>query len=211
MSFWFVIAIIMFISGWIKYGFLESLLGTAIFVSVMFVFLFGPEWLLYRAHVASTKAESIRMDRVRRDEFENEVSEDEDEEIIQKEKEVLDDEEESAYKSKTFTNSDKEFTSEQSSIFGTKNTGIKESSTDDLTEKIAEKRTLIAELTEEVASLKNGLNIFEAEYHGRVGVLYVRLDELELAIKEYLRRIELLRDGKVKNCMHLEKTDRGTV
>ena len=82
----------------------------------------------------------------------------------------------------------------------------RKNSSDGLKEEIVEKRTLIADLTEEVASLKSELAIFEAEYHGRVGVLYVKLDELELAIKEYLKRIELLRDGKVRNLVDLEKT-----
>ena len=36
-------------------------------------------------------------------------------------------------------------------------------------------------------------------------MLYVKLDELELAIKEYLKRIELLKSGKVKNLVDLEK------
>lgn len=74
-----------------------------------------------------------------------------------------------------------------------------------LTEEITTKREIIADLSEEVYSLKNELAVFEAEYHGRIGVLYVKLDELELAIKEYLKRIELLESGKVKNLVDLEK------
>lgn len=72
-------------------------------------------------------------------------------------------------------------------------------------EEITAKRERIADLSEEVSSLKNELATFEVEYHGRIGVLYVRLDELELAVKEYLKRLELLKSGKVKNLVDLEK------
>lgn len=72
-------------------------------------------------------------------------------------------------------------------------------------EEIITKREIIADLSEEVSSLKNELAIFEVEYHGRIGVLYIRLDESELAIKEYRKRIELLRDRKVRNLVDLEK------
>ena len=82
---------------------------------------------------------------------------------------------------------------------------IDDYSIDEIAEEITAKREIIADLSEEVSSLKNELAVFEAEYHGRIGVLYVKLDELELAIKEYLKRIELLESGKVKNLVDLEK------
>ena len=82
---------------------------------------------------------------------------------------------------------------------------IDDYSIDEIAEEIIAKREIIADLSEEVSSLKNELAVFEAEYHGRIGVLYVKLDELELAIKEYLKRIELLKSGKVKNLVDLEK------
>jgi hypothetical protein len=75
-----------------------------------------------------------------------------------------------------------------------------------LTEEITAKREVIADLSEEVSSLKNELAIFEAEYHGRIGVLYVKLDELELAIKEYLKRIEMLKSGDIRNLADIERT-----
>ena len=82
---------------------------------------------------------------------------------------------------------------------------IAENSIDEITEEINTKREIIADLSEEASILKNELAIFEAEYHGRIGVLYVKLDELELAIKEYLKRIELLKSEKIKNLVDLEK------
>ena len=81
-----------------------------------------------------------------------------------------------------------------------------DNSTEEITEEITAKREIIADLSEDVSSLKNELAIFEAEYHGRIGVLYVKLDELELAIKEYLKRIELLKNGDIRNLVELERT-----
>jgi hypothetical protein len=62
MAFWPFIAIFSFISGWIKYGFIESLLGTIVFVAVAFIVLSGPEWLMYRAYKAAEKSEKLAMD-----------------------------------------------------------------------------------------------------------------------------------------------------
>lgn len=76
---------------------------------------------------------------------------------------------------------------------------------DEATDEIEEKRSVIAELSEELASIKNELAFFEAEYHGRIGVLYIRIDELELAIKEYRKRVELIKEGRIKNLVDLEK------
>jgi curved DNA-binding protein CbpA len=79
-------------------------------------------------------------------------------------------------------------------------------SIDEIKEKINAKRAIIANLLEEVANLKRELTIFEAEYHARVGVLYVRLDELELELREYDKRIKLLKSRKIDNLVDLEKT-----
>ncbi len=79
-------------------------------------------------------------------------------------------------------------------------------SIDEIKEEINGKRAIIANLLEEVANLKRELTIFEAEYHARVGVLYVRLDELELELREYDKRIKLLKSRKIDNLVDLEKT-----
>jgi hypothetical protein len=51
----------------------------------------------------------------------------------------------------------------------------------------------IADLQAELAALKLALGRFEAEYHARVGVLFVELDRVRLAIDEYERRIAWLK------------------
>ncbi len=50
----------------------------------------------------------------------------------------------------------------------------------------------IADLRAELDSLKLTLARFEAEYHARVGILFVELDRARLAIAEYERRIARL-------------------
>jgi hypothetical protein len=60
MAFWPFIAILIFIGGWIEYGFLESLSGTIAFVVTVFVFLSGPEWLMYRSYRAAENAERLQ-------------------------------------------------------------------------------------------------------------------------------------------------------
>lgn len=51
----------------------------------------------------------------------------------------------------------------------------------------------VAALQADMEELKLALGRFEAEYHARVGVLFVELDRLRLAIEEYERRIAWLR------------------
>jgi Skp family chaperone for outer membrane proteins len=57
---------------------------------------------------------------------------------------------------------------------------------------IETRKRRIADLQAELASLKLALGRFEAEYHARVGVLFVELDRVRLAIDEYERRIAWL-------------------
>lgn len=54
------------------------------------------------------------------------------------------------------------------------------------------RRRRAADLQAELASLKLTLGRFEAEYHTRVGTLFVELDRVRLAIAEYERRIARL-------------------
>lgn len=95
------------------------------------------------------------------------------------------------------TNSEQLKTEEQESI---------KVSIDEIKEEINGKRAIVANLSEEIANLKRELSSFEAEYHTRVGVLYVRLDELELELREYNKRIKLLKSKKIDNLVDLEKT-----
>src|SRR5215203_5915093 len=54
------------------------------------------------------------------------------------------------------------------------------------------RRQLVAAKRTDVETLKDALGRFEAEYHARVGELFVELDRVKLAIEEYERRIWLL-------------------
>ncbi len=87
---------------------------------------------------------------------------------------------------------------------GTKETAI-EDSIKEINEDIAKKRTTIAKLSEEVANLQYELTIFEAEYQRIIGVLFVSLDELDLKIKTYLERINILKQGEAEDLLVLEK------
>lgn len=111
------------------------------------------------------------------------------------------DTEKDVYESKAFADLEQDFISDPPK---TEELTV-EKSIDEIKEEIAVKREIIADLSEEISSLKNELAMFEAEYHGRIGVLYIRLDESKLAMKEYRKRIELLRDRKVRNLVDLEK------
>lgn len=51
----------------------------------------------------------------------------------------------------------------------------------------------LAQLQADLAAYKEELGRFNAEYHARVGVLFVELDRIELQIKEYEFRIAQLR------------------
>ncbi|MGH2531502.1 MAG: J domain-containing protein [Thermomicrobiales bacterium] len=57
---------------------------------------------------------------------------------------------------------------------------------------IETRKRRVADLQAELEALKLALGRFEAEYHARVGVLFVELDRVRLAIDEYERRIAWL-------------------
>lgn len=63
----------------------------------------------------------------------------------------------------------------------------------------------VAELQADLATYKDALGRFNAEYHARVGVLFVELDQVELAIKEYEYRIAQLRAHPTINPETLER------
>jgi hypothetical protein len=57
---------------------------------------------------------------------------------------------------------------------------------------IEERKRRAAELRADLEALTLSVGRFEAEYHARVGVLFVELDQIKLAIAEYEQRISLL-------------------
>ena len=63
MAFWPFLALISFVYGWIQYGFLESLVATALFVAFMVVLFYGSEWLMHRAFKSAQKAEEYEFSR----------------------------------------------------------------------------------------------------------------------------------------------------
>jgi hypothetical protein len=70
--------------------------------------------------------------------------------------------------------------------------------------RLVKKEEELSELSLHLQSTKIGLQLFLGEYNLRIGLLYVRLDNLRLGIKEYQLRIDLaqgkrvLRDGLKK-------------
>jgi hypothetical protein len=57
---------------------------------------------------------------------------------------------------------------------------------------IEERKRRAAELRADLEALMLSVGRFEAEYHARVGVLFVELDQIKLAIAEYEQRISRL-------------------
>ena len=57
---------------------------------------------------------------------------------------------------------------------------------------IDRRKQRIAELRADLAALTDAVAAFHAEYHARVGRLFVELDRVQLAIDEYERRIARL-------------------
>ena len=60
---------------------------------------------------------------------------------------------------------------------------------------IESRKRRIAELQADLAAYRERLGRFNAEYHARVGVLFVELDRIELAIAEYEFRIAQLKQN----------------
>lgn len=54
---------------------------------------------------------------------------------------------------------------------------------------IEDRKRRVADLQTDLESLSENLGLFNAEYHARVGALFVELDKIELAIAEYEFRI----------------------
>ncbi len=75
----------------------------------------------------------------------------------------------------------------------------------ELQQEIEEKRQKVSELELKIIDLKQELSYFENEYYSKVGVLYIKTDELDLSIKQYFERINLLKTGRIKNIIDLEK------
>ncbi len=62
---------------------------------------------------------------------------------------------------------------------------------------IEERQRRVAELRTDLQVLKDKLGRFNAEYHTRVGMLFIELDKIQLSIREYEHRIDRLRsDGR---------------
>ncbi len=70
---------------------------------------------------------------------------------------------------------------------------------------IEDRKRRASELQADVESLKLTLGRFEAEYHARVGALFVDLDRVRLAIDEYGRRVDRLRANLRMDLIRLEQ------
>ncbi|MEA3421862.1 MAG: RNA polymerase sigma factor region1.1 domain-containing protein [Acidobacteriota bacterium] len=64
-------------------------------------------------------------------------------------------------------------------------------------ENVEEKERQVSDLSVVIQELKTKLSIFEGEYNARVGVLYVKLDKVNLSIKEYELRFEFAKERKL--------------
>jgi hypothetical protein len=58
---------------------------------------------------------------------------------------------------------------------------------------IEERQRRVADLRTDLQLLKDKLGRFNAEYHTRVGMLFIELDKVQLSIREYEHRIDRLR------------------
>lgn len=68
-------------------------------------------------------------------------------------------------------------------------------------ENVEEKERQVSDLSVGIQELKIKLSIFEGEYNARVGVLYIKLDKINLSIEEYELRIKLAREGKLPDVL----------
>ncbi|HEV2108853.1 MAG TPA: hypothetical protein VGR16_11365 [Thermomicrobiales bacterium] len=71
--------------------------------------------------------------------------------------------------------------------------------------RIEAQKQRVSELQADLESLKLTLGRFEAEYHARVGGLFVELDHVKLAIDEYGRRVDRLRTNLRMDLIRLEQ------
>lgn len=68
-------------------------------------------------------------------------------------------------------------------------------------ENVEEKERQVSDLSVGTQELKIKLSIFEGEYNARVGVLYVKLDKVNLSIKEYELRIKFAKERKLTDVL----------
>ncbi len=68
-------------------------------------------------------------------------------------------------------------------------------------ENVEEKERQVSDLSVRIQELKIKLSIFEGEYNVRVGVLYVKLDKINLSIKEYEVRIKFAKERKLSDVL----------
>lgn len=70
---------------------------------------------------------------------------------------------------------------------------------------IEDRKLRVSDVQADLESLKLTLGRFEAEYHARVGALFVDLDRVRLAIDEYGRRVDRLRTNLRVDLIRLEQ------
>lgn len=74
-----------------------------------------------------------------------------------------------------------------------------------LLRQIDDRKQRVSDVQADLESLKLTLGRFEAEYHARVGALFVDLDRVRLAIDEYGRRVDRLRTNLRVDLIRLEQ------
>ena len=74
-----------------------------------------------------------------------------------------------------------------------------------LQEQIQDAEEEVAQLTLQVAETKLEVRRFQAEYSARIGPLYAELDEVEIEIREYQLRTELIRSGAAPDSEEIQE------
>lgn len=74
-------------------------------------------------------------------------------------------------------------------------------------ENVEEKERQVSDLSVGIQELKIKLSIFEGGYNARVGVLYVKLDKINLSIKEYELRIKFAKERKLTGVLQVIEDD----
>ena len=74
-------------------------------------------------------------------------------------------------------------------------------------ENVEEKERQVSDLSVGIQELKIKLSIFEGGYNVRVGVLYVKLDKINLSIKEYELRIKFAKERKLTDVLQVIEDD----